>query len=84
MYKNHCYHPDILLLNCPQNAGNSVSERGMPPTLLEVSTPSLKKSWIRPWQCGSATITDISPLVHVRETRLALPTISFDSEFIKA
>ena len=24
MYKNHCSDPDILLLNCPQNAGNSV------------------------------------------------------------
>ena len=26
MYKNQCSHPDKLLVNCPQNAGNSVSE----------------------------------------------------------
>ena len=31
---------------------HNCSERGMPPNPLEVSTPCLKKSWIRPWHFG--------------------------------
>ena len=52
MNKNHLSDPDILLLKCPQNAGNSIfqsirnqtfSKQCMLPDTLEVKTPSLKK-----------------------------------------
>ena len=41
MYKNHCSHPDILLLNCPKNA--TFSERGMPPDPPGGVNPLFKK-----------------------------------------
>ena len=51
MYKNHCSDPDILLLNLPQNAGNTFqsirnkkfSERSMPPDAPGGGNPLFKK-----------------------------------------